>query len=136
MVIVPIFKSDDELNLIKNYLDQTLSDLDKNNNSYYFDDRDKMSPGFKFNEWEMKGVPLRIEIGMRDCENKVLTIVRRDKNEKKHFSIEGAANIIIEQLSDIQDSLFNQALDFKNTNTFKASNYEEFKKMILKGGFC
>ena len=135
VVIVPIYKSDEDLKNIQNYLKTTLNDLDSNGNSYYFDDREKISPGYKFNEWEMKGVPVRIEIGMRDCENNEVTIARRDSGDKSNISIKNASKFIINLLEEIQNSLFNQALKFKEANTFTVNDFNEFKSIISKGGF-
>ena len=112
-----------------------LDHLENNNNSFLFDERENLSPGFKFNEWEMKGVPIRIEIGLRDCNNKILTIARRDKNEKINVDIHKSCEFIIQQLEDIQNCLFNKAYDFQQKNTFRVENYNEFKKIIENGGF-
>jgi len=135
VVVVPIYKNKEDLNKIKKILNPILTNLKKQNKSFYLDDRENMSPGFKFNEWEMKGVPLRIEIGMRDLNNQVLTISRRDNNEKFTVSIKNSEQAIIKTLDDIQSSLFQQSLEFKVQNTHSVSNYEDFKKIITNGGF-
>ncbi len=135
IVIVPIFKSDDDLEQLAQYVKPILDYMNENNISCYFDQRDKLSPGFKFNEWEMKGVPLRIEVGMRDLNNQVLTIARRDNNAKSTIKINESNTFLITTLDDIQESLFNEALAFKKDNTFQTSDYDEFKKMISNGGF-
>ena len=135
IVIVPIYKTDEEKEKINTFLNPITNELDDNNIRYYLDDREKMSPGFKFNEWEMKGVPLRIEVGLRDIENNVLTIVRRDTSEKTPLEFEKAKNSLVQLLGDIQSNLFNQALQFQQDNTYKTENYDEFKSLIEKGAF-
>ena len=135
IVIVPIYKSDEDLEKIKHYLETTINLFDQNNLRYLLDDRKKLSPGYKFNEWEMKGVPIRLEIGLRDIENKQLTIVRRDNSEKISDNIETLSHKIPALLDEIQISLFNQAQQFQNENTFTTNSYEEFKELIDKGAF-
>ena len=135
IVIVPIYKSDNDLEIITEYVSPILNYMKQNNISCYFDTRDKLSPGFKFNEWEMKGVPLRIEVGMRDLNSKILTIARRDNNEKSTVKIDDANKLLVNNLNDIQKCLYNEALNFKNKNTFQADDYSEFKKIISDGGF-
>ena len=135
IVIVPIYKSQDDLNKINIYIQSILDYMKENNITCYFDTRDKLSPGFKFNEWEMKGVPLRIEVGMRDVNSEILTIARRDNNTKETVDVKDANPFLVKTLDTIQSSLYNEALAFKKQNTFQANDYEEFKKIITKGGF-
>ena len=135
IVVIPIYKNDEDLNALKKYLEPVLTYLSGNQNSFYFDDRKKLSPGFKFNEWEMKGVPLRLEVGMRDLENHSLTVARRDTNDKKTIDFSDYENILVNSLADIQVNLFNEAKKFKDENTFIVSNYESFKNTIQQGGF-
>ena len=135
IVLVPIYKTEDELQKIKKYLSNTINYCIKNNITYYFDDREKLSPGYKFNEWEMKGVPIRIEVGLRDMEQQKLTLARRDTSEKIIDHIDTLTTKISSLLEDIQENLFNEALDFQTENTLVAKSYEEFKKLIDGGGF-
>ena len=135
IVIVPIYKSQDDLNKINIYIQSILDYMKENNITCYFDTRDKLSPGFKFNEWEMKGVPLRIEVGMRDVNSEILTVARRDNNTKETVDVKDANPFLVKTLDTIQSSLYNEALAFKKQNTFQANDYEEFKKIIEKGGF-
>ena len=135
IVIVPIYKSEDDLNKINIYIQSILDYMKENNITCYFDTRDKLSPGFKFNEWEMKGVPLRIEVGMRDVKSEILTVARRDNNTKETVDVKDANPFLVKTLDTIQSSLYNEALAFKKQNTFQANDYEEFKKIIAKGGF-
>ena len=107
IVIVPIYKSDNDLEIITEYVSPILNYMKQNNISCYFDTRNKLSPGFKFNEWELKGVPLRIEIGMRDLNSKILTIARRDNNEKSTVKIDDANKLLVNNLDDIQKCLYN-----------------------------
>ena len=135
VVIVPIYKTEEDLNNIKEYIKPLMTALTENNHTNYFDNRENLSPGFKFNEWEMKGAPIRIEIGMRDYTNKVLTIARRDTNKKDTIDINKGLVYVINLLEDIQNSLYNEALKFKNENTFEVNDYKEFKQVISSGGF-
>jgi len=136
VVIIPIYKTNEDYNSIKEYINPLIDDMQHNNVSYYFDNRNAVSPGFKFNEWEMKGVPLRIEVGMRDVGNKKIVMVRRDNAEKITCDYQKASSKITESLKSIQDNLYKQALDFREANTYNVSNYNEFQNIILKkGGF-
>ena len=135
LVIVPIYKNDSDKNSILTYIESLLSDLDKLNIRYLYDDREKMSPGFKFNEWEMKGVPIRVEVGPRDVQNNKLIFSRRDQNEKHEISIDNAAEAFYSNLEEIQKNLFNQAKEFQNKNTYTVDTYSEFKSVIDQGGF-
>ena len=135
IVIVPIYKSNDDLVKIQNYLDKTIKLFNQNNLRYLFDDREKLSPGYKFNEWEMKGVPIRLEVGLRDIENLQLTIVRRDTSDKISENIDTLSKKIPALINEIQLSLFNQAKQFQMDNTFTATSYDEFKDLINRGAF-
>ena len=135
VVIVPFFKNDDELNTIKNYINSYLENLSTAGVRFLFDDRDKLSPGFKFNEWELKGVPLRIEIGSKEIDNDELTLFRRDLNEKASVSADSLIDYVRSTLNDIQSNLYNQADKFRQEHTFTADSYEEFKTLINGGGF-
>jgi prolyl-tRNA synthetase len=100
------------------------------------DDREGYSPGWKFNEWEMKGVPLRLEIGPRDLENGGVTVVRRDTGEKSFIGREELTARLPQILDEIQGNLFQQALDFREKNTCRVSSYEEFQEILKeKRGF-
>ena len=94
-----------------------------------------MSPGYKFNEWEMKGVPIRIEVGQRDIDNNNIIIVRRDLNKKDVISITDSKQHIASLLDDIQLELFEQAQTFLKSNTTFVQTYTDFKSTIKKGGF-
>ena len=135
VVIVPIFKSEDDKVKINKFISPLIDELNQSNIRYYFDDRSKISPGFKFNEWEMKGVPIRIEVGMRDINNNEIIYSRRDKIGKNNIAIGSLNGYFSTLLDDIQQSLFNQAKDFLVSNTHSTDSYEDFKHIIKKGGF-
>ena len=135
IVIVPIYKTDEDKDKIKNYIQPLIDDFDQNNIRYFYDDRAKMSPGFKFNEWEMKGVPVRIEVGMRDVNDGLVVFSRRDNNLKDSIKIDEIKNYFSDLLLDIQSSLFTQAQQFQNNNTHDATNYQDFQSLIKDGGF-
>ena len=135
IVIVPIFRSDEDKKQIKDFIKPLTDDLDKDSIRYYFDDRNKMSPGFKFNEWEMKGVPVRIEVGMRDIGNNTIIYSRRDNQSKNNIGIDKIEGYFKQLLLQIQQSLFDQAKEFQDSNTFTTNSYKDFKNIIKKGGF-
>ena len=134
IVIIPISKNAQEKDLIKNYISIITNDLDKIKIRYHVDWSEN-SPGFKFNDWEMKGVPIRFEIGPRDLEKNNLVLARRDTGSKESLDISSLLNTIPEVLEKIQKGLFDQALDFRNANTFTVESFEEFTEKIKKGGF-
>ena len=136
VVIVPIYRSDEELEKISE-LARTLSkDLKSKNVSVKYDDRDTLRPGFKFAEYEMKGVPVRLAIGGRDLENGTVEIARRDTKEKQTITRDGIVDYIENLLTDIQQNIYNKALKFRNENTREANSYDEFKQLLdSKAGF-
>ena len=134
VVIIPIAKNDEQQTAVKNYLEPIRKSLAEKNVRFYEDWTDS-SPGFKFNEWEMKGVPLRLEVGPRDVENGKAVLARRDTGEKSVLSLDEAISFIPPLLDEIQDGLFSQALQFQNENTYSVDNYDAFKKQIKEGGF-
>jgi prolyl-tRNA synthetase len=135
IVVVPIFRDEESKALVKDYLSLILSKL-KDAGIRVHEDWRKESPGFKFNEWEMKGVPLRLEVGPKDVENKKAVLVRRDNGEKIFVQKNEVAEKAPKILDDIQESLFNEAKAFRQENTHQVSSYDEFKKIIAnKGGF-
>ena len=135
VVIVPIYKNDEDLKKIKIYLEQTFKNLTNNQIRYVFDIREKLSPGYKFNEWEMKGVPIRLEVGPRDINSNQLTLVRRDTSEKLTLNLDALSNKVVSLLAEIQTNLFDLAKDFQTSNTHTVNSYEQFKSAIDKGGF-
>jgi len=135
IVIIPIFKNENSLAEIEKFLEPFLAELGEIGIRFKLDDRQKISPGFKFNEWEMKGVPIRVEVGPRDMESGTVFCARRDTSEKTSYKIESAASTMSQLLDEIQINMFNQALEFREKNTFSTNNYEEFKSLIENGGF-
>ena len=135
IVIIPIFKSEDELNEISEYIKPLLNEIRNNGYSVKFDNRLNFKPGYKFNEHEIKGVPIRITVGQRDLEQKTLEIFRRDKMIKKNINFSELNNEIEFLIVDIQNELLKKSQKFMNDNINIANNYQEFKKMIEEGGF-
>jgi prolyl-tRNA synthetase len=135
VVIVPIYRNDEQLEKIKEIVLEIKSSLEHRNISVKFDDRDTHKPGWKFAEYELKGVPVRLAIGMRDVENGTVEVARRDILEKETLKVENIDVKVENLLHKIQKNLFDKANDFREENTFKADSYEEFKELIEKGGF-
>ena len=131
VVVIPIFKNDDEIKIIKEYIDPILSEL-KANQIRIHEDWRKESPGYKFNEWEMKGAPLRLEIGLRDIEKNSTMVVRRDNGEKQQVNKNELVAQVPILLDQIQQALFSQALKFRDDNTYSVTSYDEFKDLIKK----
>ncbi|SVB49570.1 uncharacterized protein METZ01_LOCUS202424, partial [marine metagenome] len=134
-VIIPIIKNEDSLDEIREFVQPLLDGFKNKGIRYHFDDRVKVSPGYKFNEWEMKGVPIRIEVGPRDMESGSVFIARRDTGEKKSLEVVLAADSLAELLDEIQSNMFQQAQKFREENTFTAETYDEFKSILNNGGF-
>ncbi len=130
VVIVPIYKNEEELNAISKIADQLSADLKKLGISVKYDDRDTQRPGFKFAEYEMKGVPVRVAIGGRDLENGTVEIARRDNGEKQTVTQVGLDTFINDLLADIQQNIYQKALKFRQENTRKADTYAEFKRLL------
>ena len=136
VVIVPIFKTDEEFDLISTVANQLVAQFKKLNISVKFDNRKTQKPGFKFAEWELKGVPVRIAIGPKDLENATFEIARRDTLSKEVKSKEGIVTHITNLLEQIQSDLFNRALEYRNTHVTEVNTFEEFKYVLEnKTGF-
>jgi prolyl-tRNA synthetase len=136
VVIIPIYKNEEQQKAISETAVKLAEDLRKEGISVKFDDDDKVKPGWKFNEYELKGVPLRIAIGPRDLENGQVELARRDTLEKSYEKLEGLPVLIKSKLDEIQKSIFSRALDFRSQNTREAATYEEFKEILeTKAGF-
>ena len=136
VVIIPIYKSEDQLNQISKKIDPIIDKLKSKNISVLYDKRDTHKPGFKFNEHEIKGVPVRIVIGPKDLENSTLEIFRRDNMKKEIIELENIFEKIDFLLEDIQSNIFNNAQKFTKENIRTANTYDEFKSIIKnKGGF-
>jgi len=136
VVIVPIYKNDDEKNQVFEAARKVRAELVAANVRTILDERDGSSPGFKFNDWEMRGVPLRIEIGPKDVAKGSVVLARRDKpgKEGKSFvSQAGLAEVVSQTLDAIQKALYERALNFRKANTVEPKDYQEFKAAIEKG---
>jgi prolyl-tRNA synthetase len=136
VVIVPIFKHAEELNKIAEKANEISASLRKLGFTVKFDSRDTHKPGFKFAEWELKGVPVRLAIGPRDMENGTVEVARRDTKEKQVMKLDEVATKIPQLLDDIQANIYQKALDFRTRLTTKVETYDEFKKVLdEKTGF-
>lgn len=136
VVIVPIYKGDEELQKISATAQLIMGDLKAKGISVKYDNRDTQRPGFKFAEYEMKGVPLRIAIGGRDLENNTVELARRDTRSKETVSNQGLANLIENLLTEIQQNIFDKALLNRAEKSTRVDTYEEFKKVLdNKTGF-
>lgn len=136
VVIVPIYKGEAEKEKIDTFVTTLTSQLQAKDISVKYDDRDTQRPGFKFAEWELKGVPLRIAVGSRDMQNGTVELARRDTQTKETVSQEGLENHIVTLLDDIQESIFQKALSFRDSHITEVNSYEEFKDVLEnKGGF-
>ena len=136
VVIVPIYRSDEEFEKISVVATELVRKLKVRNISVKYDNRDTQRPGFKFAEYELKGVPVRLAIGGRDLENGTIEIARRDTQEKHTITRENLDEHIEKLLEEIQASIYNKALAFRDQNIRKVNSYEEFKQILDdKGGF-
>ena len=134
VIVIPISKDDQQTAEVKAYLNPILEALERSGVRVQVDWTDN-SPGFKFNEWEMKGAPLRMEAGPRDVQQGNVVLARRDTGEKQVLAKNEAVEKIPYLLENIQQGLFDQALKFREENTHNIESYDEFKKVIKKGGF-
>ena len=136
VVIVPIFKTDEEFEQVSEVANQLVSQFKKVNVSVKFDNRTTHKPGFKFAEWELKGVPVRIAIGPKDLENGTFEIARRDTLSKEVKAKEGIVVYITDLLETIQKDLFEKALEYRDTHITEVNSFEEFKEVLeYKAGF-
>lgn len=136
VVIVPIYKQPEQLALISEKANQIKSNLEARGVSVKYDDRDTFKPGWKFNEYEFKGVPVRLAIGPRDLENGTVEVARRDTLEKAVYQMTDIENKIVNLLDNIQENLYQKALSFREDSTHKVDSWEEFCDVIdNKAGF-
>ena len=136
VIIIPIYKNNDELKDISVKANSIMNLLKGAGITVKFDDSDTQKPGWKFTEYELKGVPVRISIGPRDIANNTVEIVRRDTLEKKFYPADNIVDIVSKLLEDIQNNIFKKALHFREQNTTIVDTYDEFKKILeTKGGF-
>ena len=135
VVIIPIAKGEEQLSAITEKLQTVISKLRESGISVKFDDSDNKRPGFKFADYELKGVPVRLVMGGRDLESNTVEIMRRDTLEKETVSLEGIAEHIIQLLDQIQDNIFEKARKYRDERVYECENYEEFKEKVKEGGF-
>ncbi len=135
VVMVPIYKTDEELSRIREKMESLKKEMEAKGLSVKIDDRDNLRPGFKFAEWELKGVPVRLAMGPRDLQNGTVEVARRDTLEKITEPLDGLDERIIGLLDDIQKSIYQRAFDFRAENVRKVDTWDEFKEEIEKGGF-
>lgn len=135
VVIVPIYKTDEQRETVINYCSDIKKRLEARRMRVKFDDRDTQKPGFKFAEWELKGVPVRIAAGPRDVENNSVELARRDTLEKTTTTIDNIEDYIANLLEEIQDNIFQKALNFRESRTVKVDTWEEFKEQIENSMF-
>jgi len=135
VVMVPIYKTQEERSAVISEMELLKTNLEKMGRSVKIDDRDTLRPGFKFAEWELKGVPVRLAMGARDLQAGTVEIARRDTLTKETVSIEGIEAKIDSLLEDIQKNIYNKALSMRDANIRKCDSWEEFKTEIQKGGF-
>jgi prolyl-tRNA synthetase len=136
VVIIPIYKGKDEFDKIDSYAANIKNDLEKAGITVKYDKRDTHKPGYKFAEYELKGVPVRLAIGSKDIESNTIEVARRDTLTKEIVAMENISGTIQNLLIDIQKSIFAKAKKFKEENTYKVDDYNEFKELLdNKGGF-
>jgi len=135
-VIVPIFKTDEEKQNVMQVADKVFTELKSAGIRIKLDDREEVTPGFKYNDWEMRGVPLRIEVGPRDVEKGSVALARRDilgREGKTFVPQAGLAQAVSQLLSEIQDALLKRATEFRDSNIHDPKDYEEFKQVVTDG---
>ncbi len=135
VVIVPIYQKPDQLPMLAEKILPLKKELEAKGLTVKFDDRDTVKPGFKFAEHELKGIPVRIAMGPRDLENGTVEIARRDTLEKKTYHVDETVETVVRLIDEIQDNIYNKALEFRKTHTYQTDSYEEFKEILDKGGF-
>jgi prolyl-tRNA synthetase len=135
VVIVPIYKNEEQLDAISEKVAEITAKLKTLGISVKFDNNDNKKPGWKFAEYELKGVPVRLAMGARDLENGTVEVARRDTLTKETVSLEGVEHYIYQLLKDIQINIFQKAFDYRSSVTRDVNSYDEFKVEIEKGGF-
>ncbi len=135
VVIVPIYKKAEQLDQIREYVQPIINGLKAKGITVKFDDDDNKKPGWKFNEYELKGVPVRLAIGPRDIENRNVEVARRDTLEKKIYPVDNIVDVIENLLDEIQQNLFDRALKFREEHTYVVDTWDEFKEKIAQGGY-
>ncbi|MDL2245571.1 proline--tRNA ligase [Parabacteroides sp. OttesenSCG-928-J18] len=135
VVIVPIYRSEEQLDAIREKVGGIVANLKKRGISVKFDDADNKKPGWKFAEYELKGVPVRLAMGGRDLENNTIEVMRRDTLEKETITCDGIEEYVQNLLDEIQKNIFQKAYDFRESHVISVDTYEEFKEKIEEGVF-
>ena len=135
VVIVPIYKGDEQRKAISDKLQPVITKMQELGISVKFDDSDNKRPGFKFADYELQGVPVRLVMGGRDLEDNTIEIMRRDTLEKENVSFDGIVERVQTLLDDIQRNLFEKAHAYRDAHIFECDNYDEFKERVKDGGF-
>jgi prolyl-tRNA synthetase len=135
VVIVPIYRSPEDLAKISEKVEPIIAELKAAGISVKYDDSDNQRSGWKFAEYELRGVPVRLGIGMRDLENGTVEVARRDTLTKESRPLDGIAAYVSDLLNEIQANIYQKALKFREENTFVVNTWDEFKEQIEKGGF-
>ena len=136
VVIVPIYRNDEQFELVSEVAKEVMKELRTKGVRVKFDNRDTYKPGWKFNDYELKGVPVRLAIGPRDVENGTLELARRDTLTKEFISRDDVVSIVVDLMDEIQKNLYNKAASFRTEKTTEVITYDEFKEVLnAKGGF-
>ena len=135
VVIVPIYKNDEQLQKVDEAVNPIVEELRKLGISVKYDNADNRRPGFKFADYELKGVPVRLVLGARDLENGTVEVMRRDTLEKETRPLEGIVQYVQTLLDDIQKNIFEKARTYRDSRIYECDDYEEFKARVKDGGF-
>ncbi|WP_281643431.1 proline--tRNA ligase [Hoylesella loescheii] len=135
VVVIPIGKGDEQMKAIADKLQPVVEQLRKVGVTVKYDDSDNKRPGFKYADYELKGIPVRIVMGGRDLENNTVEIMRRDTLEKETIGFEGLAEHVVSVLDDMQNNIYKKALDYRDAHIYECNDYEEFKQRVKDGGF-
>lgn len=135
VVIVPIYRKQEQLAMVSEKVAGIVKGLKAKGISVKYDDADNKRPGFKFADYELKGVPVRLVIGPKDLEENTAEVMRRDTLEKETVSLDGIVDYVANLLEDIQNNIYTKARNFRDSHIFEANSYDEFKELIEKGGF-
>ena len=135
VAIIPIFKGEEQLKEITAKLQPVIDQLRELGITVKYDDSDNKRPGFKFADYELKGVPVRLAMGGRDLQDNTIEVMRRDTLEKENVSFDGIVGRVKSLLDDIQDNIFKKAKDFRDAYIYECEDYEEFKEKVKDGGF-
>lgn len=135
VVVIPIYKGEEELAKVTERVQPIIEEIKRRGISVKYDDDDKQRSGWKFAEYELKGVPVRLALGMRDIQNNTVEVARRDTLTKETKPVEGIVDYVVTLLDDIQENIYRKALKFRQENTFIVDTWDDFKERIEKGGF-